>query len=62
MIKSGLFGVATFGDSMGWQIDNFAHENIYKDLKIGFKTDVHERWEATIINTRLNGCLVSGIL
>lgn len=58
MIKSDPYlGVATFG-SMGWQIDNFAHENIYKRLKeIGFKTDDYERWEATIICSALMAAL-----
>ena len=46
-------GVATFG-SMGWQMDNFAHEYIYNRLKqMGFNTEDYEKWEATIICSAL---------
>lgn len=54
VIKDDPFlGVATFS-SMGWQIDNFAHEYISQKLKeVGFVTDDYERWEATIICSAL---------
>lgn len=46
-------GVATFG-SMGWNIDSFAHDYIYKRLMdFGFDSDDHNKWEATIICSAL---------
>lgn len=57
-IKSDPYlGVATFG-SMGWKMDNFAHEYIYRRLKeFGFDSSDHERWEATIICSALMAAL-----
>ena len=58
IIKSDPYlGVATFG-SLGWKMDNFAHEYIYKRLKeFGFSSEDHERWEATIICSALMAAL-----
>jgi hypothetical protein len=57
-IKSDPYlGVATFG-SMGWTMDNFAHEYIYKRLKeFGYDSEDYERWEATIICSALMAAL-----